>query len=134
MDWNTIDIASKREPELTKNARIVLEKRYLAKDDKGRIIETPVELPGPQRLEHDLRPDARGVAQRDPNAGTIWHLLRTPGYTPWRGGLSPIPPASWRVAPAGGSSRCRLEPQRAESYARASHRRPRGYNNLPPSQ
>ena len=44
MDWNTIDIASKREPELTKNARIVLEKRYLAKDDKGRIIETPVEL------------------------------------------------------------------------------------------
>ncbi|HYT00200.1 MAG TPA: adenosylcobalamin-dependent ribonucleoside-diphosphate reductase [Thermoplasmata archaeon] len=32
------------DPKLTDNARRVLEKRYLKKDDKGRVIETPKEL------------------------------------------------------------------------------------------
>ena len=44
MEWTDIIISSKKEPQLTENARIVLEKRYLAKDDKGAIIETPEEL------------------------------------------------------------------------------------------
>src|SRR5437870_2084976 len=34
------------DPKLTDNARRVLEKRYLKKDDKGRVIETPKELFG----------------------------------------------------------------------------------------
>ena len=51
------------------------------------VIETAVEPAGFQRLGHDLRPDARGVAQRDPNAGAIWHLLRKDGCRLWRGGL-----------------------------------------------
>ena len=38
------------------------------------VVEAPVELTGLQRLGHDLRPDARGVAKRDPNPGTIWHV------------------------------------------------------------
>lgn len=33
-----------REPKLTPNAKVVLEKRYLLKDDAGRVIETPGEL------------------------------------------------------------------------------------------
>ena len=41
MEWTDIIISSKKEPRLTENARIVLEKRYLAKDNKGTIIETP---------------------------------------------------------------------------------------------
>lgn len=44
MEWTDIIISSKKEPRLTENARIVLEKRYLAKDDKGTVIETPEEL------------------------------------------------------------------------------------------
>ncbi|HOT46831.1 MAG TPA: vitamin B12-dependent ribonucleotide reductase [Spirochaetota bacterium] len=44
MEWTDIIISSKKEPRLSDNARLVLEKRYLAKDDKGNIIETPVGL------------------------------------------------------------------------------------------
>ncbi|MBN2160970.1 MAG: vitamin B12-dependent ribonucleotide reductase [Spirochaetes bacterium] len=44
MDWTDIVISSKKEPKLSKNALIVLEKRYLARDEKGTIIETPKEL------------------------------------------------------------------------------------------
>jgi ribonucleotide reductase alpha subunit len=31
-------------PQLSDNARVVLERRYLAKDDDGNLIETPEEL------------------------------------------------------------------------------------------
>ena len=44
MNWSDIKISSKIKPHLSENARIVLEKRYLAKDDKGKIMETPEEL------------------------------------------------------------------------------------------
>ncbi len=44
MEWTDIIISSKKEPELSQNANIVLEKRYLAKDDRGAVIETPTEL------------------------------------------------------------------------------------------
>ena len=44
MEWNNIVISSEKEPQLTENALIVLEKRYLAKDDAGAVIETPKEL------------------------------------------------------------------------------------------
>jgi ribonucleoside-diphosphate reductase alpha chain len=44
MDWKEIAVTSKIKPELADNARIVLEKRYLAKDEKGNVIETPVGL------------------------------------------------------------------------------------------
>jgi len=43
-DWKDIKISSTKRPELSKNAEIVLEKRYLAKDDSGNTIETPSEL------------------------------------------------------------------------------------------
>ncbi len=41
MEWTDIILSSKKEPELSENALIVLEKRYLARDDAGTIIETP---------------------------------------------------------------------------------------------
>ena len=44
MDWSRIKITSDTEPELSKNSVIVLEKRYLGKDEKGGVIETPREL------------------------------------------------------------------------------------------
>jgi len=44
MEWTDIIISSKKVPRLSENARLVLEKRYLAKDDRGNVIETPVGL------------------------------------------------------------------------------------------
>src|SRR3990172_3572960 len=44
MEWENIRISSRNEARISKNGLIVLEKRYLAKDDKGKIIETPAEL------------------------------------------------------------------------------------------
>lgn len=44
MEWTDIVVSSKKEPKLSENALIVLEKRYLAKDATGRIIETPAGL------------------------------------------------------------------------------------------
>ncbi len=43
-NWNEITIHSDKEPKLTENARIVLEKRYLAKDEEGNVIETPRQM------------------------------------------------------------------------------------------
>ena len=48
------------EPRLTDNARRVMEKRYLAKDESGKVIETPGEL---------FRRVARYIAQADENYG-----------------------------------------------------------------
>jgi ribonucleoside-diphosphate reductase alpha chain len=42
--------------ELSENARVVLERRYLAKDDAGNLIETPEEL---------FRRVARNVAEAE---------------------------------------------------------------------
>lgn len=50
------DRASKASLEMAENARIVLERRYLARDEQGRTIETPEEL---------FRRVARNVAQAD---------------------------------------------------------------------
>ena len=44
MNWHDITISSEKQPSLSPNARVVLERRYLAKNDKGEIIETPGEL------------------------------------------------------------------------------------------
>jgi len=41
MNWHDITISSEKQPSLSPNARVVLERRYLAKNDKGEIIETP---------------------------------------------------------------------------------------------
>jgi len=43
-NWNEITIHSDKEPKLTENALIVLEKRYLAKDEEGKVIETPRQM------------------------------------------------------------------------------------------
>ena len=37
-------VAGEPDPLLTENARRVLEKRYLRKDERGRVVETPKEL------------------------------------------------------------------------------------------
>src|SRR5205809_7127336 len=37
-------VAREPDPKLSENALRVLQKRYLKKDDKGRVIETPKEL------------------------------------------------------------------------------------------
>lgn len=39
MDWKDIAVSSDVEPQLSENAKVVLEKRYLAKNEKGDIIE-----------------------------------------------------------------------------------------------
>ncbi len=44
INWTDISITSKLKPELSVNSKIVLEKRYLAKDDRGKITETPADL------------------------------------------------------------------------------------------
>ncbi len=44
IDWYKIRILSDLKPGLSENARVVLEKRYLAKDEKGNVIETPEEM------------------------------------------------------------------------------------------
>ncbi|HQO03603.1 MAG TPA: vitamin B12-dependent ribonucleotide reductase [Spirochaetota bacterium] len=44
VDWETIEISSKEAPALSENAGIVLEKRYLSKDEAGNTIESPAEM------------------------------------------------------------------------------------------
>src|SRR2546425_12527257 len=44
-DSRALDIVAREpDPKLSENALRVLQKRYLKKDDKGRVIETPKEL------------------------------------------------------------------------------------------
>ncbi len=40
-DWNEIIISSAVVPAVSGNAAVVLEKRYLARDEEGRVVETP---------------------------------------------------------------------------------------------
>ncbi len=42
--WKNLKISSKAKPALSKNSLIVFEKRYLAKNDSGIVVETPEEL------------------------------------------------------------------------------------------
>lgn len=42
--WDTIQIRSAATPKLSPNATIVLEKRYLAKNEKGEVIESPEDM------------------------------------------------------------------------------------------
>ncbi len=42
--WESIKIQSKADPALSENALLVLEKRYLSKDESGELIETPREM------------------------------------------------------------------------------------------
>ncbi len=44
INWRDIKISSKIKPVLSKNSGIVLERRYLAKDDRGRVAESAEEL------------------------------------------------------------------------------------------
>ena len=44
-DSKAIDVVAREpDPKLSENALRVLQKRYLRKDDKGKVIETPREL------------------------------------------------------------------------------------------
>ncbi len=44
MNWESIALSSDIEPDLSENAGIVLERRYLAKDENGIVQETPKDL------------------------------------------------------------------------------------------
>jgi ribonucleoside-diphosphate reductase alpha chain len=44
INWKDIKISSRIKPVLSRNSKIVLERRYLAKDDKGCVIESAEEL------------------------------------------------------------------------------------------
>ncbi|TYP47440.1 intein/intein [Thermosediminibacter litoriperuensis] len=50
----------KKELRLTENSRVVLEKRYLAKDEEGRVVETPEDM---------IERVARAVARAEENYG-----------------------------------------------------------------
>jgi len=61
MDWEDIIISSEKEPELSENAALVLDKRYLAKNENGEITETPADM---------FRRVARFVASADLSYGS----------------------------------------------------------------
>ena len=42
--WNDIKITSNKKPLLSKNAKLVLEKRYLARDKNGKMLESPEDM------------------------------------------------------------------------------------------
>ncbi|MGL4369450.1 MAG: adenosylcobalamin-dependent ribonucleoside-diphosphate reductase, partial [Spirochaetota bacterium] len=44
LSWKSIRLMSDKEPEISENAKVVLAKRYLAKNEKGECIETPREM------------------------------------------------------------------------------------------
>jgi len=44
MEWHEINIKSKKKPALSGNSGVVLQKRYLAKDEHGNVIETAAEM------------------------------------------------------------------------------------------
>src|SRR5439155_795150 len=57
-------VAREPDPKLSENALRVLQKRYLKKDDKGRVIETPKELFTRVVHENLRRCDSNGQARR----------------------------------------------------------------------
>ncbi len=44
ISWSDIEVSSSVMPSLSENAQLVLEKRYLAKDEEGRCVETPEDM------------------------------------------------------------------------------------------
>ncbi len=42
--WKDIVVSSDKKPSFSENARVVLEKRYLARDENGKTIETPEDM------------------------------------------------------------------------------------------
>ena len=88
-------LAREPDPTLTENAIRVLEKRYVRKDEKGRVIETPKEIfarvawnlaqaERPDQLAFAQAPNGRPLAfeqRRQPGAGielgiALFHLRR----------------------------------------------------------
>ncbi len=63
-DWNEIIISSAVVPALSGNAAVVLEKRYLARDGEGRVVETPAVM---------FERIARFIASADFNYGKSLH-------------------------------------------------------------
>lgn len=68
-------------PALSANARIVLERRYLAKDDSGQVVETPDELF--RRVAHNLAAaETRYGGDEDAWAECFYRLMRSLVFLP----------------------------------------------------
>ena len=64
--------AKRKEVALSDNARLVLERRYLAKDAHGRVVETPEQLF--RRVAHNVAQAETGARRRQagvPVGGTL---------------------------------------------------------------
>src|SRR5207247_9055252 len=72
-------VAREPDPKLSENALRVLQKRYLKKDDTGRVIETPQELFA--RVAWDLAQAERNYgatdAQIEETARRFFHMIST---------------------------------------------------------
>ncbi len=122
MNWKSIIIKSSKKPELSENSRIVLERRYLARNDRGETAETPEDM-FRRVAAYVASADflyGRSEAQASETANTFYELMAEmkflpnsptlmnagrplgqlsacfvlPVGTPWR--RSSIPSSTWR--------------------------------------